>query len=104
MFFFYAFSFCMTHDIHIFGLYGVGHLSCKYLAWALFKLPLRFAFLTSFCNHVTDIKILGIFLLVPVFFPSFLQETLDDVIYHVDLLLSLRNVQVTFGILHKCFN
>jgi len=66
-FFSYASSFHMIHDIHIFGLYGVGHLSCKCLAWALFKLPLQFAFLVSFCNHVIDIKILGVFF-VPILF------------------------------------
>ncbi len=61
VFFSYASSFCMTHDIHIFNLYGVDHLSYKCFIWVLFKLPLRFALLASFCNHVIDIKILSVF-------------------------------------------
>ncbi len=73
-FFSYASSFYMIHNIHIFGLYGVGHLSCKCLAWALFKLPLWFALLVNCCNHVIDIKILGVFFCSNYFFHPFYKR------------------------------
>jgi len=50
----------------------------KCLTWAHFDLPHGFAFLTSFCYLIKDIRILGILFGSSSFSSSFLQEALDE--------------------------
>jgi len=50
----------------------------KCLTWARFDLPHGFAFLTSFCCPIKDIRILGVLFGSSSFSSPFLQEALDE--------------------------
>jgi hypothetical protein len=75
----------------------------KCVAWSLFGLPLDFETPSQFNTPSKGIKFLGVPLGTSSFKSSFIQNTLREYVWHVDLFLKLGDVQVTFGILTHCY-
>ncbi len=69
---------------------------CKCLAWSFFDFPFGFSPPINFCCSLDNIKVLGIPFIFISFSLSFLQDTWDEDVRHVDALSRLRDVQITF--------
>jgi len=77
---------------------------CKCLAWSSFDLHFGFFLLINFCCPSNNIKILGIPVIFISFSLSFLQDTFDKDVHHVDALPRLGDVQITFEVPFSMFH
>jgi len=71
----------------------------KCIAWSPFGLPPNFNTPSQFTTPSKGIKILGVLLSIVIFTSSFIKETLQEDVQHVDLLPRMGDVQVAFVIL-----
>jgi hypothetical protein len=62
-------------------------------------LPTGFTPFHGFCCLPDNSRVLGVSFGFVAFFFSFLENVLDENVYHVDVLLKLGDVHVAFGIL-----
>jgi hypothetical protein len=62
------------------------------MAWLPFGLPPNFLPLTNFCCHFNGIKVLGVPFGYMFFTSSFLQDTLEENVCHIDMISTLRDV------------
>jgi hypothetical protein len=110
----------LADDTHIFGLAHVisfvfDHFFFSWLLWgclfnpasarfASFSLPLGFIAPTKFYLPHDGIVILGVPFGYTSFTSSFLQEVLIEDVWHANVFPRLKDVQVAFGILFRCFS
>jgi hypothetical protein len=79
-------------------LWGLFVQLYKCSAWALSSLPLGFVPLIEFYCPPGGITILGVLFGSISFIFSFLQEVLGKDFWHVDVMLTLGDIHVAFGI------
>lgn len=66
--------------------------SCKCAIWSPFNLPLNFSPLTKFYTFENGIRVLGMPFGSFDFASSFIQEALDEDVWHVQVFLTLMDV------------
>jgi hypothetical protein len=66
--------------------------SCKCAIWSPFNLPLSFSPQTKFYTLENGIRVLGVPFGLFAFASFFIQEVLDEDVWHVQLFLPLKDV------------
>jgi hypothetical protein len=85
------------------GFNGFSYLALQVHNLVPFQLAPYFSPPLGFCYLPDNIKVLGVPFGFVSFSYSFLCDVLDENVCHANVLLKLKDVQIAFGILCRCF-